>query len=68
MSLIFLTNTVKAQEQNDDLPIKIDTLLLTMPLVVKDKNGRNVTGLKRKKDGSSKVNFDKRNSLLKNTS
>ena len=47
LSLIFLINAVKAQDTNDDTPIKIDTLLLTMPLVVKDKNGHNVTGLKK---------------------
>ncbi len=58
--LIFLTNVVKAQEQADDTPIKIDTLLLTMPLVVKDTNGRNVSGLK-KEDFSIIQNGDKQN-------
>ncbi len=60
LSLIFLTNFVKAQEPSDDTPIKIDTLLLTMPLVVKDKDGRNVTGLK-KEDFSIIQNGDKQN-------
>ncbi|CAN5132016.1 hypothetical protein BH20ACI1_BH20ACI1_07290 [soil metagenome] len=60
LSLIFLTNAVKAQEPDDDKPIKIDTLLLTMPLVVKDKNGHNVTGLK-KEDFSIIQNGDKQN-------
>jgi len=47
LSLVLLINAVKAQDTNDDAPIKIDTLLLTMPLAVKDKNGRNVPGLKK---------------------
>ncbi len=53
--LIFLTNAAKAQDENDDTPVKIDTVLLTMPLVVKDKNGHNVAGLKRKIFQSSKI-------------
>ena len=44
---ILLINIVKAQDANDDAPIKIDTLLLTMPLTVSDKNGRNIPGLKK---------------------
>ena len=47
LSAILLTNVVKAQDENDDAPIKVDTLLLTTPLVVKDKKGRYVTGLKK---------------------
>ncbi len=43
--LILLTNAVKAQNETDDAPIKVDTLLLTVPLVVKDEKGRYVTGL-----------------------
>ena len=58
LSLIFLTNAVKAQEPDDDKPIKIDTLLLTMPLVVKDKDGHNISGLK-KEDFSIIQNGDK---------
>jgi Ca-activated chloride channel homolog len=46
-SSILLMNVVKAQDENDDKPIKVDTLLLTTPLVVKDKNGRFVAGLKK---------------------
>ncbi len=42
---ILLTNAVKAQNETDDAPIKVDTLLLTVPLVVKDEKGRYVTGL-----------------------
>jgi Ca-activated chloride channel family protein len=38
---------VRAQDDNDNTPIKVDTLLLTMPLTVSDKNGRNVAGLKK---------------------
>jgi VWFA-related protein len=41
-------NVVKAQDENDDdKPIKVDTLLLTTPLVVRDKKGHFVSGLKR---------------------
>ena len=60
LSLIFLINAVRAQEPTDDAPIKIDTLLLTMPLVVKDKNGHNITGLK-KENFSIIQNGDKQN-------
>lgn len=58
LSLIFLTNAVKAQEPNDDAPLKVDTLLLTMPLIVKDENGRNVASLK-KEDFSIVQNGEK---------
>jgi Ca-activated chloride channel family protein len=37
----------KAQDQNDEAPIKVDTLLLTIPLTVSDAKGRNVPGLKK---------------------
>jgi len=47
MSLFILTNVIKAQDEKDDAPIKVDTLLLTTPLVVKDAKGRYVTGLKK---------------------
>ena len=48
LSSILLMNVVKAQEEtDDDKPIKVDTLLLTTPLVVKDKKGRFVAGLKK---------------------
>lgn len=47
LSAILLTNVAKAQDDGDDAPIKVDTLLLTTPLVVKDKKGRYVTGLKK---------------------
>jgi VWFA-related protein len=40
-------NVVKAQDENDDKPIKVDTLLLTTPLVVKDQKGHYVAGLKK---------------------
>ena len=42
---ILLTNAVKAQNEPDDAHIKVDTLLLTVPIVVKDEKGRYVTGL-----------------------
>ena len=60
LSLILLSNTVKAQETNEEPPIKVDTFLLTMPLVVKDKMGRNVSGLK-KQDFSIVENGVKQN-------
>jgi VWFA-related protein len=48
LSLILLMNVAEAQEiKDDDPPIKVDTLLLTMPLTVNDRRGRNVAGLKK---------------------
>lgn len=38
---------IKAQTEEDDSPIKVDTLLFTIPLTVSDKNGRKVSGLKK---------------------
>lgn len=37
----------QAQETPDDAPIKVDTLLLTIPLTVNDKKGRHVSGLRK---------------------
>ncbi len=43
---LFLMNIVLAQNAiEDDTPIKVDTLLLTVPLVVTDSKGRYVSGL-----------------------
>ena len=48
LSLVLLTTDGTAQEiEEDDTPIKVDTLLLTMPFTVADKNGRNIAGLKK---------------------
>lgn len=47
LSLVLLINGGNAQEKDDDTPIKIDTLLLTMPFTVADKSGRNIAGLKK---------------------
>jgi len=48
LSLVLLITDGTAQEiEEDDTPIKVDTLLLTMPFTVADKNGRNVAGLKK---------------------
>ena len=47
LSSILLTHAVTAQTEKDDAPIKVDTLLLTTPIVVKDAKGRYVTGLKK---------------------
>jgi len=44
---IFLISVVKAQDTDDDAPIKVDTLLLTMPVTVSDGSGRNIAGLKK---------------------
>jgi len=43
----FLVNIIKAQDTDDDTPIKVDTLLLTMPVTVSDGKGRNIAGLKK---------------------
>lgn len=43
-----LTGVAKAQTpEEDDAPIKVETLLLTMPVTVSDDKGRNVAGLKK---------------------
>ena len=47
ISFIVFSNPVKAQDTSDDAPIKVDTLLLTIPLTVSDAKGRNVPGLKK---------------------
>lgn len=48
LSLFLLINTTKAQVvEEDDTPIKVSTLLLTAPLTVSDKSGRNIPGLKK---------------------
>ncbi|MDQ3089238.1 MAG: VWA domain-containing protein [Acidobacteriota bacterium] len=48
LSLVLLITDGIAQEiEEDDTPIKVDTLLLTMPFTVADKNGRNIAGLKK---------------------
>lgn len=45
---MLLTTVAKAQDEtDDDAPIKVDTLLLTTPLVVKDKKGHFIAGLKK---------------------
>jgi len=38
---------IKAQDEEDNTPVKIDTLLLTIPLTVSDKKGKYVAGLKK---------------------
>lgn len=44
---MLLTGVAQAQDEEDDTPIKVDTLLLTTPLVVKDRKGRFIAGLKK---------------------
>lgn len=46
LCFIVLSNA-KAQDENDDAPIKVDTLLFTIPLTVSDEKGRNIPGLKK---------------------
>ncbi|MBK9766395.1 MAG: hypothetical protein IPP63_04925 [Chloracidobacterium sp.] len=44
--MISLVNTGSSQV-TDDAPIRINTVLLNVPVVVSDKDGRNITGLKK---------------------
>jgi len=46
-SSLLLINIVKAQEPDDDSPIKVNTLLMTVPFTVSDGRGRNIAGLKK---------------------
>lgn len=41
-------SNARAQDVEDDTPIKVDTLLFTIPLTVSDSKGRNVPGLTEK--------------------
>lgn len=47
LSSLLLINAVKAQEPDDDAPIKVNTLLMTVPFTVSDNRGRNIGGLKK---------------------
>lgn len=53
LTSIFLITAGVAQQptpapiEEDDTPIKVDTLLLTMPLTVSDNKGRSIAGLKK---------------------
>lgn len=47
LSLFLLVSFAEAQTPNDDSPIKVDTVLVTLPLTVSDKLGHNVPGLKK---------------------
>jgi VWFA-related protein len=42
-----LSGTSKAQDEEDNTPVKIDTLLFTIPLTVSDKKGSYIAGLKK---------------------
>ena len=46
-ALLFIVGACNAQQTPDDAPIKVDTLLFTIPFTVSDKNGRAVSGLKK---------------------
>jgi VWFA-related protein len=45
--LCFFTVNNNSQVPNDDEPIKVNTLLLNLPVIATDKNGRNITGLQK---------------------
>jgi Ca-activated chloride channel homolog len=44
---VFLPAMTKAQDEEDNTPVKIDTLLFTIPLTVSDKKGTYIAGLKK---------------------
>ena len=46
LSLIGLSS-INAQDSDKDAPIKVDTVLFTIPLTVSDEKGRNIPGLKK---------------------
>lgn len=46
LSLLILSETSKAQDDEDNTPIKVDTLLFTIPLTVSDKKGNYIGGLR----------------------
>ena len=47
LCLIILPSISKAQDEEDNTPIKVDTLLFTIPLTVSNKKGNYITGLKK---------------------
>lgn len=47
LSIVILITLTKAQDLTDDAPIKVNTLLLNIPVTVSDKNGHYITGLKK---------------------
>ncbi len=47
LCLFVLIITTKAQDEEDNTPVKIDTLLITIPLTVSDKKGSYIAGLKK---------------------
>lgn len=53
-------NFTVAQDSDDDSPIKINTLLLNIPVTVTDKSGRHIAGLK-KEDFTIYENGEKQN-------
>lgn len=58
LSFALLINFAKAQDPNDNSPIKVDTLLLNIPITVTDKSGHHISGLK-KEDFSIYQNGEK---------
>lgn len=47
LCFVVLTNAAAAQDPDEDAPIKVDTLLMTVPLTVSDGRGRTAAGLKK---------------------
>lgn len=45
--LFTFTNNSKAQDTDDDTPIKVNTVLINVPVIATDKSGRNIAGLKK---------------------
>ncbi len=44
---IVLSGSLKAQDEEDNTPVKVETLLFTIPLTVSDKKGSYIAGLKK---------------------
>ena len=44
---VILPLTVKAQDEEDNTPVKVDTLLYTIPLTISDRKGTYIAGLKK---------------------
>jgi Ca-activated chloride channel family protein len=47
LCLLILAGNAKAQIEEDNTPVKVDTLLITIPLTVSDKKGTYIAGLKK---------------------
>ena len=45
--LMAFSSANKAQNTDDDTPIKVNTVLINVPVIASDKSGRNIAGLKK---------------------